>query len=401
MRILNRFHLSYCTNIHPGNDWAQTFRSLQEHVPQVKAQLCPDEPFGLGLRLSDRAARELLEAERLLQFKEWLKSQEVYVFTINGFPFGNFHGESVKDRVHEPDWTQRSRLEYTLNLAHILSELLPEGVAGGISTSPITYRHWYSPGEERERAMRQAADHLCELAEDLEALERQNGAFIHIDIEPEPDGLLENSRETIDFFHAHLLPMARERAHERNEYDERAAELVHRYIGLCYDVCHFALAFEQPGESLSRLQEAGIRIGKIQLSAALALRAADLDPETDPWELMGRLQEPIYLHQVTRQTEQKVLTFPDIPDVLEARPEFDELRAHFHVPVFSERMGAFRSTNPEIVKVLNYLRGHPDLCEHLEVETYTWEVLPEELKIPLTESIVRELRWCRNQLIKE
>lgn len=398
MRLAEGIHLSYCTNIHPGNDWPETFESLKAHVPKVrKGLLGPEGEFGLGLRLSDRAASELLEPGRLDEFKEWLKSHRVYVFTINGFPFGNFHGEEVKDRVHQPDWTHRSRLDYTLKLVRILSQLLPEGMDGSISTSPLSYRHWHQGKDKMDQVKREAADHLCELAEDLEALERQEGVYIHIDLEPEPDGLLENSQEAIDFFSDYLLPMSRERTRERSEYDERAGDLVRRYICLCYDVCHFALAYEEPAASLNRLRRAGIGIGKLQLSAALALRKEDLQAGQDPWELMRTLSEPTYLHQVTQESGGRVVTYRDVPALLDEQPDFEELRAHFHVPLFSERLGAFRSTNSEIVKVLEYLKSHP-VCSHLEVETYTWEVLPPELKVPLDESIVREIEWCRERI---
>ncbi len=392
MQLLDRFHLTYCTNIHPGRDWAETFENLERYVPPVKAELCPDQPFGLGLRLSALAASELMEGDRLEGFRRWLDSEGIYVFTINGFPYGNFHGESVKDKVHEPDWTREERVEYTRNLIRILAKLLPGGVSGGISTSPLSYRHWHANAESRESVREASSLNLIRLARELGELEEETGIFIHLDIEPEPDGMLENSAETIDYFTGDLFTRAR-------RMDAATERWVRRHINLCYDVCHFALAYEEPAEAFRRLKAAGVRIGKIQLSAALALRDEDLSGGTDPWKTMETLNEPTYLHQVTQKQDGTVRTFRDIPELLDSKPGFSELRSHFHVPVFSDSLPPFRSTHGEIRKVLEYIRSQPD-CDQLEVETYTWEVLPEELKISLVDSIVREIEWCRDRLME-
>lgn len=392
MQLLDRFHLTYCTNIHPGRDWAETFENLERYVPPVKAELCPDQPFGLGLRLSALAASELMEGDRLEGFRRWLDSEGIYVFTINGFPYGNFHGESVKDKVHEPDWTREERVEYTRNLIRILAKLLPGGVSGGISTSPLSYRHWHANAESRESVREASSLNLIRLARELGELEEETGIFIHLDIEPEPDGMLENSAETIDYFTGDLFTRAR-------RMDAATERWVRRHINLCYDVCHFALAYEEPAEAFRRLKAAGVRIGKIQLSAALALRDEDISGGTDPWKTIETLNEPTYLHQVTQKQDGTVRTFRDIPELLDSKPGFSELRSHFHVPVFSDSLPPFRSTHGEIRKVLEYIRSQPD-CDQLEVETYTWEVLPEELKISLVDSIVREIEWCRDRLME-
>ncbi len=392
MQLLNLFQLTYCTNIHPGSDWAETFDNLERYVPRIKGKLCPDQAFGLGLRLSAQAARELLEGDRLESFRQWLDKEGVYVFTMNGFPYGNFHGEAVKDQVHEPDWTREERVEYTRDLIRVLAKLLPAGMSGGISTSPLSYRHWHSDPESKETVRERSCSNLITLARELVELEEKTGIYIHLDIEPEPDGMLENSVETIDFFTKYLFARAR-------QVDALTERWVRRHINLCYDVCHFALAFEEPAEAFQRLKKAGVRIGKIQLSAALALRQEDLSKGMDPWKTMETLNEPTYLHQVTQKEDGIVHTFRDIPELLDSRPSFSELRSHFHVPVFSESLPPFRSTHGEIRKVLAHLRSQPE-CDQLEVETYTWEVLPEELKISLVDSIVREIEWCRDRLIE-
>ena len=142
MEVGREFHLTYCTNIHPGESWSDVKKSLNQYLLEVKANVSPDHPFGVGLRLSNQAALELLESDQLDQFKNWLQKNGLYVFTLNGFPYGSFHGSVVKDNVHKPDWTTDERVEYTKQLFQILSSLVPDYTDGGISTSPLSYKHW-------------------------------------------------------------------------------------------------------------------------------------------------------------------------------------------------------------------------------------------------------------------
>ncbi|HET6569797.1 MAG TPA: metabolite traffic protein EboE, partial [Rhodothermales bacterium] len=199
------FHLSYCTNIHPGERWDEVFRNLKQYLPTLKLRMSPDRPFGVGLRLSNAAANDLLEGDVLPGFKDWLDENGLYVYTINGFPHGGFHGRAVKDKVYEPDWRSAERVDYTLRLARILADLLPEDVDGGISTSPISYKPWLNARERRE-ALEHGAIHLALLTAALAQLRDQTDRLIHVDIEPEPNCLLENMQETVGFFCNWLLP---------------------------------------------------------------------------------------------------------------------------------------------------------------------------------------------------
>jgi hypothetical protein len=164
MQLGKHVHMTYCTNIHPGQDWKATFESLRKHVPTIKKALSPNAPFGLGLRLSNKASEELAMGGRLQHFQEWLRTEDVYVFTMNGFPYGNFHDERVKDEVHAPDWTTQERVVYTKRLFDQLALLLPDGMEGGISTSPISYKHWHGTKEAMDTAFRQGADHMITVA---------------------------------------------------------------------------------------------------------------------------------------------------------------------------------------------------------------------------------------------
>lgn len=397
MLIHNTYHLTYCTNIHPGSNWERTFDSLKEYVSHIKKEVSPDKPFGLGLRLSNKASEELNENGHLQEFKQWLHQNDVYVFTMNGFPYGNFHDERVKDKVHAPDWTTKERLTYTKRLFEQLAELLPTGMSGGISTSPISYKHWHESVELKKKAFEKGAKHLSEIVLQLYRLEHETEKYLHLDIEPEPDGLIENSDEVLGFYKDYLVPIAGRFLKEQlGKNIEEAEKLIKRYITVCYDICHFSLAFEDPEYTFKKFEKEGIKVGKIQVSAALKIIYKEAEKEAI-WNSLSGFDEPIYLHQVTEKVDGLVKTYNDLPMVLENRKDFTELRAHFHVPIFLERFGKLFSTQDHILKVIDYLKEH-SVSDHLEIETYTWEVLPKELKRDLSESIIREINWLKERL---
>lgn len=397
-----RYHLSYCTNIHPGESWVEVEQSLKEYVPEVKKRLSPNAPFGLGLRLSHLASLELLEGNRLQHFREWLAAEGVYVFTFNGFPYGGFHNRVVKDGVHQPDWTTPERLAYTLRLFDILAFLLPEGLEGGISTSPLSYKLWFKTAAEQKTVFETATEQLLQVVEHLYQLRERTGKWLHLDIEPEPDGLLENTEEMLAYFREWLLSRGvpyLQRQLGLSALQAQAA--IKDHLQLCYDVCHFALAYEQPREVFHQLEEAGIRIGKIQISAALkSLLPESQEARSQLAERYKPFAESTYLHQVVaRQEDGSLHHYNDLPAALQdiQNSRLQEWRTHFHVPVFESSYGTLQSTQDDICQVLEILKETP-ITNHLEVETYTWEVLPRESRLPLTESIVRELQWVQQRI---
>ncbi len=396
MIIGNQYHLTYCTNIHPGQDWKTTFESIKSYVPEIKERISPGQPFGLGLRLSNLASEELAAGEHLLEFKSWLEEHQVYVFTMNGFPYGNFHGESVKDKVYMPDWTHTDRVGYTKRLFEQLAYLIPEGLEGGISTSPISYKRWFTSEDEKKEVMLVAVKKLVEIALFLRELEETTGSYLHLDLEPEPDCFLENTEDVVNFYEYYLIPNGSELLAEHLSVStDRATEILLKYICICYDICHFSLAYEDPEYTFSQWNRLGIRVGKVQISAALKILAVkDMD---QLWTDLSRFNEPTYLHQVTQMINGELRSFPDLPAVLEAKPDFRELRAHFHVPIFLESFDTLHSTQDHIIKLFEYLRDHR-ISNHLEIETYTWDVLPDSLKTDLIASISREFEWVLKSL---
>lgn len=395
-------HLSYCTNIHQGDDWQSHFEALKQNFPLIKRSVSPNNPMGIGLRLSDRASLELSETDKLAEFKDWLEKEQAYVFTMNGFPYGEFHHGIVKDNVHSPDWTTPERCVYTERLFSVLAALLPDNMDGGISTSPLSYRHWYKDEGALKVAIDKSTNHILKIVERLIDLHQSSGKTLHLDIEPEPDGILETGREFIDWYENHLLPIGKDYlAQQLNYTPAEAEEAIKRHVQLCYDVCHFALGYENHATVIQELQEKGINVGKIQISAAL--KATIPTEETLRKEVIDEFKtynEPTYLHQViARKTNGEMIRYRDLPEAFTdlQHPQVEEWRAHFHVPIFAEDFGKLESTQSDIIEVLK-LQQSIGFTQHLEVETYTWEVLPHHLKLPLAESIERELLWVKKQL---
>lgn len=399
MKIAGDIHFSYCTNIHPGESWEETFQALKNNLPLVKDKVVPNEKMGVGLRLSARAARELLRGNNLSEFKYWLSCYNLYVFTLNGFPYGGFHHVRVKDDVHKPDWQTAERLMYTQDLIDVLSELLPEGMEGSISTSPLSYRLWYKNSAEIEQVTAEATKRLVEAAVYLKNLEKEKNILIHIDIEPEPDGFLENSSDVAAFYNTFLLDKGKEYFSSCTgaSSDEARNDLL-RYIRICYDVCHFALAFEHIQEVMACWKPLGIQVGKIQISAALEARLSGVMSEDQKaLEELLRFDESTYLHQLvaSRKERKELIRYPDLTglDASVFTQQFvDRVRVHFHVPVFIAQFGYLISTQQEIKDTLAWLRNNK-ISNHWEVETYTWTVLPDKLRSDLPTSIAREMQW--------
>lgn len=398
-------HLTYCSNIHAGESWKDHFEKLKQNIPTIKQRISPLEPFGIGLRLSNQASLELRKQENLEEFVLWLGENNCYVFTMNGFPYGGFHNTVVKDQVHAPDWLSADRVNYTIRLAQILAALVPEGVDGGISTSPLSYKYWHDR-ETLPAVFEQATLNLLQVLDQLIKIHKTTGKLIHIDIEPEPDGLLGDGKEFLQWYVQYLLPLGISFIQERYEINEdEASSLIREHIQICYDVCHFAVSYEDHAHMIEQLRSLGIKTGKIQISAALKASFDAADNKRDQvLAAFSSFNEPVYLHQViARKTDNSLVHYRDLGDALQqqsAMPDVAEWRAHYHVPIFIQNYGVLQSTQDDIVKVLN-LQSGSFFTFHLEIETYTWEVLPEEMRLPIDESIIREMEWVISLLKHE
>jgi len=405
MKVNDALHLSYCSNIHPGETWAEVKQNLKTYLPKLKQRLSPEAPFGVGLRLSDLASREILKADHLKEFQTWLVKEDLYVFTINGFPYGGFHHQVVKDQVYAPDWSKPERLDYTLRLVDILSACLPDEIDGGISTVPLSYKPWWiADADIRDAVLAVSTQQLAQLTARLVLLKQTKGQQIHIDLEPEPDGSLENAAEVVAYFQNWLLPVGGAwLIQELGISQDQAEQYLLEHIQICYDTCHFAVEYEQPQQVFEQFNAAGIRIGKGQLSAALRIELPE-DSKKRQWisDQLGAFAESTYLHQVIeRHPDGQLQRHRDLTQALSAfvDSDADEWRTHFHVPIFVDRYQAFQSTQADITAFLTALKNNMG-CSHLEIETYTWDVLPSDMKLDMLTSIQREYEWVLGTLSK-
>lgn len=395
LELPGRPHLTYCTNIHAGESWAEVAESLRSHTLKVKEAISPDAPMGVGLRLSGEAAARLARGDALAALAEFLREAGLYVFTINAFPYGRFHGARVKEGVYEPDWRNPERLRFTDEVAGILAWLLPEGLEGSVSTVPGAFRANVRTPADVEAI----ASALLRHAAHLHALERATGKRITLALEPEPACFLETTSEAVEFFTGHLLSgAALDEFCARADVSRTEAEAtILRHVGLCFDVCHAAVGFEDIGESLTRAQAAGVRIFKVQLSAALKLEHVTDGAEA----LLGAFDDGVYLHQTVEASAGSLTRYLDLPQAfaaLRGGKAAGEWRVHCHVPLFTSSYGALRSTQDVLSQVLAMCRER-EVAPHLEVETYTWDVLPDALRVgDVSSAIVRELQWVRSQL---
>lgn len=381
-------HLTYCTNIHPAQGWAAVDDSLRRVAPALKAALSPQAPFGIGLRLAARDARELLEGDRLRRFRAWLDEQGLYVAIINGFPYGPFHGEPVKTSVYAPDWRTPARVDYTLDLARILAALLPSGMTGGISTVPLSYKKWMASASAGEWDAIVA--NVVAVGRHLMRLRDDTGVHVHLDIEPEPDCSLETADEAVAFFEDRLRPAGGARIDD--------------HVQLCFDCCHCAVEYEDPIDALARLRKGGVRIGRVQLSSALKVpMPRDAAAAHAIADRLAPFADSTYLHQVVEREGEQLRRFADLDVALSQeaagsarRGQDREWRIHFHVPLFTGEYQGLGSSQNLVSTMIREARERP-FTQHLEIETYTWSVLPDGLRMEIGASIAREYRWVLDQ----
>jgi len=386
MRLSRDIHLAYCTNIHRGGDWPETFRSLSEYTLRVRDRVSAGKPYAIGLRLGDIASRQLAQAGELYKFRAWLEENNCYVFTINGFPYGDFHGKRVKEQVYKPDWTTVERVEYTKRLFDILASIAPAELGGSVSTVPCSFKQFITTAEQVE-AMRR---NVWDVVEYIDVLSKKTGRDLHLGLEPEPLCYLETTDEMIQFY-------------RQLRDDHPGDDRLPKRLGINYDACHLAVEFEDAADALGSLIAEGIRISKLHLSSALKVR-----PSAETLDALAGFAEDIYFHQVVARDVDGLLTrHRDLPDALNAAArgettDDNEWRIHFHVPLHCPPTALYGTTADQLQCVIETLAANPAMCSHIEMETYTWEVLPNEMKQrDVVDQLAGEYDWTLAKLAEQ
>ena len=400
--------VGYCTNVHAGTSLDAVNQNLLTHSVQVREQLLESDsdqslPLPVGLWLSNQAAMELGQTE-LLRWRDWLAETHLLPYTFNGFPYSDFHQPVVKHDVYLPTWAEQSRLDYTVKLAHVLDNILPANELGTISTLPLA---WPQANEtagltgpletQTDSFLVASAKQLKQLAAELDRILQTNGRLIKVGIEPEPGCVLDSADDIVNFFQRYL-------------FDDLDAERVRRHIGVCHDVCHSAVMFESQQTAIDAYRHAGIDICKVQVSSAIE-GVLDGHEDKATWAALQGFAEPKYLHQTNlRATDNKSTEFyEDLHLAIEQHAESDsfrgQIRVHFHVPIFMQTLGVLNTTQREIAECLTALRknsadgGQSTTMPHFEVETYAWNVLPQQYQqSSLASGIAEEIRWLNDLL---
>jgi len=404
--------LAYCSNVHPATSYADLLHTIEFQIAGVRRLLGLDH-MASGLWISHEVLTEMSVSDpRGARLSEALQVAGVRLVTLNGFPYGNFHDVEVKGKVYQPDWSEPQRLVYTLQLASLLANNLAADTSfGSISTLPLGF------GPNWSAAKHQAAlENLCLLVDQLGQLEQEAGKQIMVCLEMEPGCVLERTDQLLQLFGQDLIAAIKQHG--------IPLQLMQRHLGICYDICHQAVMFEDPADSLQRITAEGISIGKIQVSSALT---AATPSNVETRKSLRDFVEPRYLHQVEARPPNTTgrMAFGnkniqrasslDLQQALadENFPQDSPWHIHFHIPIQAEQLAysSLGTTQQAIEGVLNWLadcqstrQGVEQVHPHLEVETYTWQVLPTSLR-PLNDQqlqlgLAEELRWLQQQLQK-
>jgi hypothetical protein len=357
---ISEFNLSYCLNAFDfTSDWKYTLTEIDRCFNTVREMsgFSSDKMTGLGFWTSEFFLELMRDPDNFRYLQEFLEKRNYYISTVNAFPYGVFHNQPVKDKVYMPNWLNEKRVDFTIKAAEFLEKFLPDGGSGSISTLPGAYRRHIR--DYNGDSLRLIARNLEKTAEYLAYLYEKTGKKIRLGIEMEPDCIWETPDEFAGFYKKYMLP---------NRYSRE-------YIGVCYDTCHQELIENGPGAGLEILERYEIPVVKIQLSAALQIQNGAKFADIKEFD------EPVYLHQTRIFNEKNGTiceTFSDIPELRSYSGDDVTLKCHFHLPLFWDSDNtSFKSARKELLAVIRYIKANPGFCRDLEIETYTYSVLPD------------------------
>ncbi|HBC87764.1 MAG TPA: hypothetical protein DCZ94_12485 [Lentisphaeria bacterium] len=373
MQLTSNTHLCYSMNVFPEKDWLAENSEIRKKVLSLRRKVTGSDSakFAIGLWFDAETACEFRRKAKLQEFKKWLSDNNLYVFTFNAFPYGNFHGRPVKKKVYLPDWTTKERLKYTCMIADILAELLPEGITGSISTLPGAYM----ANIKSDNQIAKVAANLLAATRYLSKIYGKTGKKIILGIEPEPDCFWETPFEFIGFYRKYFFSWPREK----------------KYLGICYDTCHQEVLMTEPGKGLKKLLAHKIPIAKFQLSAALKA------PDRASKKALAKFADEVYLHQ-TRVLEKDwtISKYPDLPKALASADKSRPWTVHYHVPIFTTNLpGGLLTAKKELEEILKTAGD----TSNFEIETYTFSVLPDKMKeLGVINSMKKEYEWVKKAM---
>ena len=390
-------HLTYSTLVHATDNWEQLWQSVNTYLPQVKARTSPDQKFGVCLRVSAPSAAALAEdPSKRAALKQFFDDNDLYLYTANAFVYGVFKKQVIKEEVYEPDWQTPDRREYTKQVADLLAYLAPEGVSPSIQSAPLGFKPKVTGDDVVEAYTSNVIDVVAHLVE----LKKKTGKTVTLGLEPEPRCYLETTDETIAYFKTHLFsgPTAQRLAKRTGLNEADAAQAMRDYTGVVFDIGHQSVGYEDIPASLQKLVDNGVQIVKLQEAASMYI--PEVTQKTV--DALQSFAKTIYLSQTCQKKDGKTTWFLNLEDAFEAwykDPGPREWRTHFHVPVFLDNLGAFGTTRFALEQALAFHKKTP-LSTHLEIETYTWDVLPSHLKTgDIVEYVSREIEWVKGQLV--
>ena len=389
-------HLTYSTLVHPADDWDQLWKSVNTYLPQVKARMAPDQKFGVCLRTSAPSAAALsADPSKRADLKQFFADNDLYLYTANAFVYGVFKKQIIKEEVYEPDWRTEDRVDYTMQVASLLAHLAPDGIEPSIQSAPLGFK----PRVTGDDVVQAYTTNVIRVVAHLVKLHKETGKVVTLGLEPEPRCFLETTDETIDYFTKTLFSgeTAQRLAKATGLNEADAAVAMRKHMGVVFDIGHQAVGFEHIPTSLQKLVDHDVQIVKLQEAASMYMPGVTQKTV----DALQAFAKTIYLSQTCQKKDGKTTWFMNLEDAFEdwyKNPGPRDWRTHFHVPVFLDDLGAFGTTRYALEEALAFHKKTP-LSAHLEIETYTWDVLPDHLKTgDIVEYVCREMDWVKGQL---
>jgi hypothetical protein len=389
-------HLTYSTLVHPADDWDQLWKSVNTYLPQVKARMAPNQKFGVCLRTSAPSAAALsADPSKRADLKQFFADNDLYLYTANAFVYGVFKKQIIKEEVYEPDWRTEDRVEYTMQVASLLAHLAPDGIEPSIQSAPLGFK----PRVTGDDVVQAYTTNVIRVVAHLVKLHKETGKVVTLGLEPEPRCFLETTDETVAYFTKTLFSgeTAQRLAKATGLNDADAAAAMRKHMGVVFDIGHQAVGFEHIPTSLQKLVDNDVQIVKLQEAASMYMPGVTQKTV----DALQAFAKTIYLSQTCQKKDGETTWFMNLEDAFEdwyKNPGPRDWRTHFHVPVFLNDLGAFGTTRYALEEALAFHKKTP-LSAHLEIETYTWDVLPDHLKTgDIVEYVCREMDWVKGQL---